>query len=723
MSGHDPKNFLIMRNHRIKSLGRGNPNKKSKGDRVDSGNGYGAIGRWNHHVRADDTPNAEPERFIRNRVWCADTAWKGMHCDRNDPKLRPIFQEDYLANLTKRILVKMKVEEFNKLRSDSVILEEIMISISPPWFRHGDPQGPIDEERRKLFEDTAVKWLRKKYGDRLLAVVSHADETNPHLGAFVLPLVRKIIRARGQLKAGETRKQWHGYVLNASVFFSGNIYYKVGGKAREGELAVRQGQCAQNQTELVAYFREHGIDVERGIEASLATHCRMRNHVQALNYPLPALPNLSFPLESKPLETKKQFAARVYEDLQSQIKKYQDDVTVLYLQANAYKQADRSMREYQATAARERNARKELSAEVERLEKALAEQKLISANLTRDLLALKTPASVPARRIITLETVADALVPTKKVAPISRTRLWQLDPTRTLAITQTGFQIRKVTPGQTADVVGGQDALTLVRAISGTSTEEACAWIEKTFGTTFMEGTLRAYLQAGRKTNLESFVKKVDAQMGQGRPKSGNQGKIPKSDSDSHIVQVLTETKALSFIRNPDGSLVLNWYAAGELVREDYFDAAGKLFKFNRTDEWLWVRKQEDAPNPCCLILPQPADFLALSKFLPDLIDTVGVVIADAPPEQVMEDILKMPPNHKVLLACPWPEFEVYFKKGAAKAGRTLQICSPSPFQTWAEVSAAGVKKESGALGLLRSFQSAIKEITVSSVPAVRKLR
>src|SRR5882762_8650001 len=100
MSDHDERNFVSIRHDRIKSLGEGNATRKTGGHRLESEEGYGALGRWDHHVRASETPNAEPTMLGHNRVWSADTKWQGLYCDRRDPRLARILKRDYLAQLT-----------------------------------------------------------------------------------------------------------------------------------------------------------------------------------------------------------------------------------------------------------------------------------------------------------------------------------------------------------------------------------------------------------------------------------------------------------------------------------------------------------------------------------------------------------------------------------------------------------------------------------------------
>lgn len=63
-----------------------------------------------------------------------------------------------------------------KLRADAPILAVGVISL--PAERAQDWPG---------FRETSLKWLKKRYGDRLRSVVEHTDEEHPHIHFYIVP--------------------------------------------------------------------------------------------------------------------------------------------------------------------------------------------------------------------------------------------------------------------------------------------------------------------------------------------------------------------------------------------------------------------------------------------------------------------------------------------------------------------------------------------------------
>lgn len=77
------------------------------------------------------------------------------------------------------------------LRKDATIANDILLSISPEWFRPSDPcaRGTYDEERLTAFRKEAERFLRR-FGARLVTAVLHLDESTPHVQAVVVPVLR-----------------------------------------------------------------------------------------------------------------------------------------------------------------------------------------------------------------------------------------------------------------------------------------------------------------------------------------------------------------------------------------------------------------------------------------------------------------------------------------------------------------------------------------------------
>src|SRR5690606_38193187 len=64
----------------------------------------------------------------------------------------------------------------HKLRKDALCLLAGAISLPRE-------QG----EDWEKFRDESVEWLKRKYGERLKAVVEHTDETHPHIHFYAVP--------------------------------------------------------------------------------------------------------------------------------------------------------------------------------------------------------------------------------------------------------------------------------------------------------------------------------------------------------------------------------------------------------------------------------------------------------------------------------------------------------------------------------------------------------
>jgi hypothetical protein len=96
-----------------------------------------------------------------------------------------------LDGLIKDVLVQAKLDS-KKLRKDAVIANDIMLSISPEWFRPGDPEanGTWDEDRLRVFKAEALSLLRRTFGKRLVIAVLHLDEATPHIQAVVVPVMK-----------------------------------------------------------------------------------------------------------------------------------------------------------------------------------------------------------------------------------------------------------------------------------------------------------------------------------------------------------------------------------------------------------------------------------------------------------------------------------------------------------------------------------------------------
>nr|BAP46822.1 mobilization protein [Komagataeibacter europaeus] len=122
--------------------------------------------------------------------------------------------------------------QVRSIRKDQKTLACIVLS------HPGDCDGiaPVSEWQRR-----SVRWLQKRYGDRLKTVVRHDDESHPHLHAYLLPEGSQMLART--LHAGEAAK---------AEFMSG----KAGKDAnRAGDQAYRKAMREWQDD----YFRSVGV--------------------------------------------------------------------------------------------------------------------------------------------------------------------------------------------------------------------------------------------------------------------------------------------------------------------------------------------------------------------------------------------------------------------------------------------------------------------------------
>jgi hypothetical protein len=125
-----------------------------------------------HLARSRQTPNADPSRTPQNR-WLVDPGKS-------------------LENRIRDVMKKAGIDP-DALRKDATIANDVLLSISPEWFRPDDPEarGTYDPKRLEIFQAEAEAFLKKTFGVRLVAAVLHLDEATPHIQAVVVPVMKQ----------------------------------------------------------------------------------------------------------------------------------------------------------------------------------------------------------------------------------------------------------------------------------------------------------------------------------------------------------------------------------------------------------------------------------------------------------------------------------------------------------------------------------------------------
>jgi hypothetical protein len=87
-------------------------------------------------------------------------------------------------------ITQLAIKQKRKVRSDAVVLVDVVLVASPEFFRPHDPNkwGDYDDKQLKAYTDASLKFLKDKFGDRVISLSLHLDECTPHLSAAVVPI-------------------------------------------------------------------------------------------------------------------------------------------------------------------------------------------------------------------------------------------------------------------------------------------------------------------------------------------------------------------------------------------------------------------------------------------------------------------------------------------------------------------------------------------------------
>jgi len=111
-----------------------------------------------HNERSRETPNADPKRRAENE--------------------RLMGSGDLCADVQARL----DAAGITKVRSNGIRAVEHFITASPEWFQEATP------DQRRTWVDRTTDWLKDRYGNNLVSVHLHMDETTPNMHAVVVPI-------------------------------------------------------------------------------------------------------------------------------------------------------------------------------------------------------------------------------------------------------------------------------------------------------------------------------------------------------------------------------------------------------------------------------------------------------------------------------------------------------------------------------------------------------
>lgn len=139
---------------------------------------------------------------------------------------------------------------------------EVMLTASPEYFRdEGQERGEWNQQRMEAWRDANIEALKEKFGDNLVRVDLHLDESTPHMHAIVVPIQEKTLnkrRTKAQIKNGEPAETYTANRLSAN------------------EMMTEGGEY--DPTECQDFFAEavKDLGIKRGLKGSRATHSKLK---------------------------------------------------------------------------------------------------------------------------------------------------------------------------------------------------------------------------------------------------------------------------------------------------------------------------------------------------------------------------------------------------------------------------------------------------------------
>lgn len=142
-------------------------------------------------------------------------------------------------------------------KNASTIAIEMVLSASPEYFRD-DPldTGVFDQKKMEVWRDANLVFLKNKYGDNLVRVDLHLDESTPHMHAIITPLVQKERKIRGKDKYRTVN------VLDAKNMFNRKALVELQSEAAEAVSS---------------------LGIQRGLRHSKATHTPIRQNYTVMS--------------------------------------------------------------------------------------------------------------------------------------------------------------------------------------------------------------------------------------------------------------------------------------------------------------------------------------------------------------------------------------------------------------------------------------------------------
>jgi hypothetical protein len=116
---------------------------------------------------------------------------------------------DLTSDLHQVVLKKLRDHGIRSIAINAICGIELVLSVSNGFFNDDimksfDIESNVNKHRLADWTNMTASWLRNMFGDNLLQMQLHLDETTPHIHAVVLPLVEKPIIQGTGLRKGES---------------------------------------------------------------------------------------------------------------------------------------------------------------------------------------------------------------------------------------------------------------------------------------------------------------------------------------------------------------------------------------------------------------------------------------------------------------------------------------------------------------------------------------
>ncbi len=203
-------------------------------------------------------------------------------------KNKRVFGSNNIVKDVKAIIDKKGL----KPRKNAVLVMEGVLSLSNDFFN--------SNERIKQFVENGSRWIKKEFGDNVLNITAHFDETTPHLHFHIIPINDKGRLSAFDLFNKNTLPQFQkSYCDYMNENINEKFNYKAGSKAEHTDIkeyyAIVNEKTSQlknensdlkakvNQYEKNKEALENKLDVfEKDIEKTNVENTKLKKEIERL---------------------------------------------------------------------------------------------------------------------------------------------------------------------------------------------------------------------------------------------------------------------------------------------------------------------------------------------------------------------------------------------------------------------------------------------------------